>query len=298
MTNASWLWGTCRGGRAEWWSVLPSCVHCWPLCRTKPWSLRGIWASVDSLAFPSFRHVYILGHCVARNPGACVASGQVLIQWPSVLPSCVNCWPLRRMKPWSLRGIWASVDSVAFPSFRDVYIVGHCVARNPGACVASGQVLIKWPSVLPSCAHCWPLCRTKPWSLRGIWASVDSVAFPSFRHVNILGHCVARNPEACVASGQVLIQWPSVLPSCVHCWPLRRTKPWSLRGIWASVDSVAFPSFRHVYIVGHCVARNPGACVASGQVLIHWPFRPSVMCTLLAIVSHETLEPAWHLGKC
>ena len=33
-----------------------------------------------------------------------------------------------------------------------------------------GKVLMQWLFVLPSCLQSWPLCHTKPWSLRGIGA--------------------------------------------------------------------------------------------------------------------------------
>ena len=105
--------------------------------------------------------------------------------------------------------------------------------------------------------------------------------------------CFARNPD--------VIPWPSILafsPFPLQSRLLRRTKAWSLPGAWTSVNSRAFhrsphpwpragrcsdlPSFASPLAtcrsmqrpsivrltLGHCVARNPGACWCLGKVLI------------------------------
>ena len=148
------------------------------------------------------------GHGVARNPGACVVSGQ-------------------------------GVDAVVLDSFLPrPFSPGPCVARNPGACVVSGQGVdevvldsfLPAPSALVIVLHETLEPAWCPGKVLTQWSWILSFSRPFSP-----GHCVARNPGACVVSGQGVdaVVLDSFLPPPLQSWSLCCTKPWSLRGVRA-----------------------------------------------------------------
>ena len=128
------------------------------------------WSSI--LSFP---RPFSPGHCVARNPGACVVSGQGVdavvlhscLPTPSVLVIVLHETLEPAWCPGKVLTQWSSI--LAFPR---PFSPGHCVARNPGACVVSGQGVdaVVLDSFLPPPLQSWSLCCTKPRSLRGVRA--------------------------------------------------------------------------------------------------------------------------------
>ena len=189
------------------------------------------------------------GHCVARNPGACVVSGQgvdpVVLDPFHHLP---QSWPLCCTKPWSLCGVWArcwSSGPRSFPPPSSVLAIVLHETLEPAWCL--GKVLTQFLDPFHHLPQSWPLCCTKPWSLRGVWASVDPVVLDPFHHLP------QSWPLCCTKPWSLRGVWASVDPVVLdpflhhlpQSWPLCCTKPWSLRGVWASVDPVVLDPFLH-----------------------------------------------------
>ena len=91
---------------------------------------------------------------------------------------------------------------------------------------------------------------------------VDPVAVCPFFVLAVLAIVSYETLEPAWYLGKVLIQWLFVLSSCLRSWPLCHTKPWSLVS-GKGVDSVA-------------------VC-------------PFFVLSVLAKVSHETLDFAWYM---